>query len=322
MIRLTPQKAPLCIIVFTILILHSYVATGQQSPFYPVSYRIFNPFVFNPAVAGSKDYSSYDIILSNRGSENSLMGSFNTRLSKVTDNYVSSLPAPEFTNIGVGGFIFREQIGNARNTGFGASASYHLATDRDAKSFFSAGATVKAIYHDFAGDTELSIPEFNTFRPTADAGIYYYSPGFYTGVSVTNLFFVTDVADTLGLYITPITPMLFFHAGYKFIISDLDNMIIEPIIILEYPCKEPAKFEEIIKPGFRFYSGALSAGTFLNDLKRLSFFMQFKYKKTSLGAYFELPYNTAYYKEPMIAEISLGINLSAIKSGYQKNNHW
>lgn len=295
---------------------------GQQAPFYPVSYRIFNPFVFNPAVAGSKDFSSFDISLSNRGSENSIMGSFNARLSKITDNYVSSLPAPEFTNIGVGGFIFNEQIGDTRNTGFGVSASYHYAIDRDAKSFVSAGATIKAIYHDFAGDSESSLPEFNTFLPTADAGIYYYSPRFYAGVSGTNLFFVTDVSDTLGVYTAPITPMLFFHAGYKFIISDLDNMIIEPILILEYPYENSANFEEIIKPGVRLYSGALSAGTFLNDLKRLSFFMQFKYKKTSLGAYFELPYKAAYYRTPMIAEITFGINLSVIRSGYQQNNHW
>ena len=316
------HKTLLWIIFSIILLIPALMVNGQQSPFLPVSYRVFNPFIFNPAVAGSKDFSLLDLSLSNKDRNNSFMGSYNMRLAKTKDHYVSSVAATEFTNIGVGGYIFREQIGNARNTGFGATASYHLPLDNDARSFISAGASLKAIYHEFEGDTELFLPDFNTLLPTADAGIYLYSPRFYAGISGTNLFFVTERSDSLALYTAPIKPMLFFHTGYKIIISNLHNVLIEPFVIVEYPYEKPAKTEEIIKPGIRLYVGQLSAGSFLNDLKHLSFFMQFKYEKACFGFYFEMPHKTAYFKEPVIAEISLGINLSAIKSGYQLNNHW
>ena len=57
-------------------------ATGQSTPFNPVSQRIFTPFVFNPAITGSKDFSSiYTIAAFQKGATSQII-SGEGRLSK------------------------------------------------------------------------------------------------------------------------------------------------------------------------------------------------------------------------------------------------
>ena len=78
------------------------LSTGQPTPQYPVSYRIFSPFIFNPAIAGSKDFFSIDLLAGKYDKSNSQILSGSTRLSKTLPGYFSSPDSPVFTNIGVG----------------------------------------------------------------------------------------------------------------------------------------------------------------------------------------------------------------------------
>lgn len=295
---------------------------GQQTPDFPLSYRIFTPFIFNPAISGSKDFSTVDLLIGTCGKSNSQMASGNMRISKTNKEYFSSLSAPEFTNLGVGAYLFNDLNGLSHNTGIGGTVSYHLNLDKNALSFLSFGVSAKAVFNNYAGDPDISKPAEGTFFPNFDAGLYYYSPELYAGISVINLLGNPKKPDSLGLYTIPVSRQLFFNIGYKLILSRSLNLLMEPSLIINSDLTFSGKISEMIKPGLKLYAGNFCAGTYFNNFNNISFFWQYKYSKIYVGTYFEIPYNSAFYKQPMRVEFSLGLNISAVKSGFSRLNHW
>ncbi len=296
-------------------------AISQQTPNSPVSYRLFNPFVFNPAIAGSKDYMAVDLTISNTGDLSSQIVSGNMRLSKTTKEYFSSLDIPEFTNFGLGGYLYNDVSELNRNRGFGAAGSYHLGLGKDALSFLSVGLAAKFTFNHFTGDPDLSLPDADSFFPNLDAGIYYYHPAFYAGISGTNILGTQGQSDSVS-YSINITRQYFLTTGYKIIINRSINLIAEPFLIVNSGDSLPEDLTEILNPGIKLYAGNFCTGTYFNDFSRFSFFMHYKYNKIHLGAYVEWAYNSAYYRNPLTIEFSFGLNLSAMKSGYIRRNHW
>jgi len=43
------------------LMLVSLSLSGQNTPYNPISGRVFTPFIINPAAAGSKDFTALDL---------------------------------------------------------------------------------------------------------------------------------------------------------------------------------------------------------------------------------------------------------------------
>ncbi|MBN2633122.1 MAG: PorP/SprF family type IX secretion system membrane protein [Bacteroidales bacterium] len=295
---------------------------SQQTPLYPLFHRMVSPFIFNPAIAGSKDFFSVDISAGKFGKANSQLVSGNMRLSKKPLTYHSSPPIPQFTNIGVGAYLFSDFDGATRKTGFGATGSYHFPLDKDGLSFISAGVTAKVIYNDYAGNTDLGEAPSTKFFPDFDAGLYYYSPTLYAGISATNLMGTPSNSDTLSTYTIPVSRQLFFMAGYKIVLSRQNNIVLEPLIILNSDDSFSGEVLDMIQPALKLYAGNFCAGTYFNDFDRLSFFFQYKYNSFYVGAYFSLPHNEPFYKSPLIEEIAVGINLSSIKSGISRMYHW
>jgi type IX secretion system PorP/SprF family membrane protein len=298
------------------------VCFGQQVPDFPVSYRIYNPFIFNPAIAGSKDFTSADLLISSFGNSNSQLASGNLRISKSEKEYFSSLPTPEFTKIGVGGYLFNDKNDSSRSIGFGASGSYHLQLDKNALSFLSFGLSVKAVSNDYEGNSDLNKPAEKTFFPNIDAGVYFYTSGFYAGISATNILGNPNEPDTLGYYTIPCTRQFFLHGGYKFVLSRSLNILLEPFLIVNSDDSFSGKISEMLKPGLKVYAGNFCLGTYFNDFDNISFMLQYKYSKLYIGTYFEMTYKEPFYKQPILAEIAIGVNLSAIKSGFPRRNHW
>ncbi|MEE4117014.1 MAG: PorP/SprF family type IX secretion system membrane protein, partial [Marinilabiliaceae bacterium] len=220
---------------------------SQHAPDFPISYRIFNPFVFNPAVAGSKDFTSVDMLISNFGKANSQLFSGHTRLSRSEKEYFTSVPTPVYTNIGVGAYLYNEYSDPTRNIGFGATGSYHLKLDRNALSYLSVGATAKAIFNRFSGDPDTGSAEGSVLSPNLDAGVYYYSPTITAGISATNILGTPESPDSLGIYKPPVSRQYFFHAGYKFFISRFLNLLLEPTLLINASDSLPGDIINIIK---------------------------------------------------------------------------
>jgi type IX secretion system PorP/SprF family membrane protein len=312
----------LLILIFLIFFAPGFLSFGQQVPDYPVSYRIFNPFIFNPAIAGSKDFTSVDLLISSCGNSNSEIVNSNFRISKSRKEYFSSLSTPEFTKFGVGGYLFNDLNDSSRNVGFGGTGSYHIQLDKSALSFLSFGITVKAVSNDYNGNTDLSKPPEKTFFPNLDAGIYYYTAGFYAGISVTNLLGNPNDPDNLGYYTIPCTRQFYLNGGYKFVLSKSLNILLEPFLIVNSDDSFSGKISDMFKPGLKLYAGNFCTGTYFNDFDKISFMLQYKYSKLYIGTYFEMAYKEAFYNQPIRAEIAIGVNLSAVKSGFPRRNHW
>ena len=99
------------------------ILNGQQTPLNPVSYWVFVPYIYNPAIVGSKDFISVDLNTTFLGKSNTQILSGNTRFSKIKPGYFSSPGIFEFKNVGVGGSVFRDKIGLTTNYGASAAGS-------------------------------------------------------------------------------------------------------------------------------------------------------------------------------------------------------
>jgi type IX secretion system PorP/SprF family membrane protein len=299
---------------------------GQQTPLSPVSYRIFSPFIFNPAIAGSKDFSSVDIISQWQGQINSQIVAVNSRITKKGPDYFSSHVLKEYINIGIGGSIFNEVSGTMHNTGFSTVCSYQLQLDKKALSFLSFGAALKGVYNFMdtvsSVDPLLNKPSLRTFYPNLDAGIYYYSPNLFAGISATNLLGNPGDPDTLGISRIPVSRQYFFIAGYKFLVSRSLNIVVEPSIIINADESANQKITDLLEPMLKVYLQNFCLGTYFNDYKKISLFFQYKYPRFYVGSFVEIPKGLPYFKKNLNIELALGINLSKINSKYNKYYHW
>jgi hypothetical protein len=318
------QPFKYCRVVIVGLIIYSLSGplSGQGTPYYPVSYRILSPFVFNPAIAGSKDFSSIDYSFSSYRSTGSHLLSSNLRIPRSEGKYYSTLSNTQYTGLGVGAYVFNDHSSEWRNTGAAASLSWHMQLDRQAISFLSFGITAKAVmsrpeesYDDLAVNDKK-------IHPDTDAGIYFYNAAFNAGFSVTNLLDNHPEIDSSYYTAVPYGRQIFFTTGYKFLLSKKGNIVIEPGLIISSDDSFSGDLSRMFKPSLRIYAGNFCAGSIYNEPHKIPFFIQYKYSKLYLSAFFELPVGSPFYKQPARAELGIGLNLSAFAKGYYKRNHW
>ncbi len=100
------------------------------------------------------------------------------------------------------------------------------------------------------------------------------------------------------------------------------NIVIEPAIFLAGNYSLSENIKEMTGPIVNIYAGMFCVGAYFPGLDRASMFFRFKYPKFNIGAYLELPGKTPLYKSPILAELTIGLNISAIKFGPAGYNHW
>lgn len=309
-------------IVLCCFIIFSNLISGQQTPQYPVSYRLLTPFMFNPAVAGSKDFFSIDFLTSYYGNDKAQLINGNLRLSSPGSRYFSSRGAPKFSNIGLGGGLYNELNGLTHNTGFIGTGSYHFKLDKNALSYFSLGISLKVTHYKYDGNPSIGVYSQSNYIPNSDAGMYYYSKNLQAGVSVTNIFGIPADDNLLDSYSIPASRHFFFLLGYKKVVSRPLNIIIEPSLIVNLHNSNSKDTSSMFQPVLKVFVGNFCVGTYFHDFSNFSVFFQYKYQKFYVATYFELPNDSPYYKKPVLAEFALGFNISAIKSGPSRYNHW
>jgi type IX secretion system PorP/SprF family membrane protein len=322
------DKKPMLLLRKTLLVFFAVTACnslyGQQSPFNPVSYRIYTPFVLNPAAAGSKDYLSVDMNAGFRGQSHSQILSANTRLSKKVLGYLPSGRSYAYSNIGAGlyGYNEYEAADSTHDAGVSASASYHIPLSRRGLSFVSIGASVKGMYHFKEGNPDLDLPSREYWYPNIDFGVYIYNPKAYAGISMTNLLHPPKDTAMLNNYSVPVSRQYHLIGGYKFVLSESMDIVLEPSVLIHTDDSLSFDIKESIEPLIKLYVGNFCIGTYFNDYSKVSFFFQYRYPKFYIGTYFALPKDSPFYKKALTSEIAVGINFSPNKSGYTKSGHW
>lgn len=135
-------------VLLTSVFVSSFIITeAQQTPLNPISYWVFTPYIYNPAMVGSKDFFTLDLTAAFQGKSSTQLLAGNTRLSKTNPGYFSSPEIKEFNRFGIGGSVFNDINGTSHNTGISAAGSYQIPLNTRELSFLSFGASVKGVYN-------------------------------------------------------------------------------------------------------------------------------------------------------------------------------
>jgi type IX secretion system PorP/SprF family membrane protein len=288
-----------------------------------VSYWIFAPGIYNPAIIGSKDFFSMGVITSFQGKSNTQLLSGDTRITKKVPGYFTSPDLKDFTNIGIGASVFHDIDGLSHNTGFSISGAYQIPLNYHKLSFLSFGASFKAEYSTINTDSSrIKNPLRKTYYPNADFGVFYYNPSFYAGVSVVNLLGSPWKPDTLGIYQVPVSREYFLTAGFKILLSKSLNIVLEPSVLVSATDSTFNKISDNINPILKLYLDNFCLGSSYHNNGKILFFAQFRYPSFYVGAFYELAQKTAYFKKEPLIEFTLGLNIQHDKSRFSKNSHW
>lgn len=292
-------------------------------PIDPLPYWVFVPYIYNPAIVGSKDFLSLDFNAAFRGKSNTQIISGNTRLLKTKTGYFTSPDIVEFKNIGFGGSLFDDANGSFRNIGASVAVSYQIPITARKLSFLSAGVSFKGVYNIVNSSSEDpgSISK-KTFSPDLDLGVYYFGPNFFTGLSSTNLLGNPEDKDRSEIYNIPVFRQYFFTAGFKFLLSRSLNIVLEPSAIIMANDSTFMKIPKNFNPVLKIYLADFCFGTDFFNKDETTLFFQYKYSRFYAGAFFELPKKTPYFKRAPYVEITTGINIQIDKSGFTRHSKW
>ncbi len=299
------------------------IGYGQQTPLTTDSYWLFVPYIYNPAIVGSKDFMSIGFNASFRGESNTQLLSGNKRLSRTHPGYFSSPDITEFTNFGIGGSIFNDVDGLSRNYGLSASASYQIPLSSLELSFLSFGLSAKGTHNTISTDsTGIENAVRKTYYPNLDFGIYYYGTDFFTGISAVNILGSPWKPDTVGIYKVPVSREYFFTAGFKLLISKSMHIVLEPSVLVSATDSTFNDIADNINPIIKLYLDNFCLGTSYRGSGKFSFFAEYRYPRFFVGGYYGFKSKTPYFKEKPVVEFTLGVNIQSDKLRHVRPSHW
>jgi type IX secretion system PorP/SprF family membrane protein len=306
-------------ILLIIVFVFTFFVVKGQTFLNPVSFWVFSPYIYNPAIVGSKDYLNINLDAAFLGTSNTQIISENSRITKTRSGYFSSPEITEFRNIGLGVSLFNDFDGIARNVGLSTSLSYQIPLNLRKLSFLSVGITVKGEHNTVNSESQQLFGK--TYYINLDIGIYYFGTNFFAGISEIDLRGSPWNPDSLGFYKVPVSREYFFTAGYKILLSRSLNIVLEPSVLFVATDSTFRKTGNI-NPVIKLYLDNYCIGTAFNSNGRISFFGQFRYPRFYVGAYYEFAGNTAYYKNKPTVEFNIGINIQNDKTRITKHSHW
>jgi type IX secretion system PorP/SprF family membrane protein len=181
-------------------------AGAQQVPMY--SQYVLNGFLINPSFAGRDGYTTVNLTVREQwvgmeGAPSTYAASFQTRLLK--NSYISKSTAvrkkltkpTKGSKVGLGGYVFNDNNGVMRRTGFQAAYAYHipLGLSGGYPSDLSFGLALTA--YQFAINTAglifnpddplLIAYDRSVFIPDFNFGASYTTNRYYVGFAMTNL---------------------------------------------------------------------------------------------------------------------------------------
>jgi type IX secretion system PorP/SprF family membrane protein len=179
--------------------------TGQETPMY--SQYMMNGFLFNPAIAGSEGYSSFNLTsrvqwLGIKDAPQTYSISFQTRLLRrnfiLKRNSVkqkTNLQPTRTGRVGLGGNIITDHTGAFSRTGMQLTYAYHIFMRNSQLSFGLTGNLYQFKYDlaasQFADPISVAgvITELNKpyYVPDASFGVHYLTENYYAGISIENI---------------------------------------------------------------------------------------------------------------------------------------
>ena len=218
--------------IWIVWMMLSWTVSAQQIPISTMF--VENPFAFNPAVAGTGN--GFKLRMNNR------MQWVGFGDAPVT-THLSYFGPHQVRPIGYGGNLNYDKTGSVSVLKMNGAFAYNFAVDFDMR--VSLGLNLGLVQYRVDGTQfeyydptviDLYAPPavMANFRPDAGAGIYVYHHDWYAGISAQQLFNntlkLTDVGENNKL--SKLKPHLYGFAGYRFADGVMQNLIIEPAILL------------------------------------------------------------------------------------------
>ncbi len=312
------------VILFPLLMLATLLS-AQEVPFYPISYRLFSPAIFNPAITGSHDFSQISFITNLTRSHPGQTLNGDVRLPVSNKQKRPEPDALVFSNFGVGGYFFHEAINSYNYSGLAVSGSYHIPITRDHLSFFSVGITGKGIYSvGRPGTDQGDTTKNNVFKPDMDLGVYFYSAHFFAGVSATSLFSNPNSSSFPSQLTGILSRQFFLNTGYKIVLSNRRSLVLEPSLMMDFGNSFSDTASLHYHPALTLYYKHSSIGFYLNDPDDLSFFLHVQTPWFYVGSYVEYPWNMdiPWKNSKLTIELLVGITIGKKTTASHYFKYW
>lgn len=308
------QKINGRLIIIWLGLIVSVVLNAQDVPSKPLSIPVYHPMVINPAFVGSKDFTNISITSKILNTPNNQIINFHKRQT-ATDGF--------FSNIGIGSYLFQEQLENTWNTGLAVAGSYHIALDEANVHNLAVGASLKGFLNipkKLAEAPEDTIK--SSFHPNLDFGVYYYGPTGFAGLSITSLF-GTKGADDITLDSDAyIQREYHLYGGYKFLLNKTNAIVLEPSLLVSLNDSTFSEPHKHLVPYLKVYLQNFYIGTNIRSLDVFTLFFQYQFPRFYTGVYLEFPRVGFLNNENIIFEVSLGINLGSEGQKFLQYRHW
>ncbi|SHF21039.1 type IX secretion system membrane protein, PorP/SprF family [Mariniphaga anaerophila] len=288
-------------ILLAFILLMNLTAFAQQDALF--SQYMFNKLLVNPAYAGSREVFSVDLLnryqwLGIEGAPRTISLSAHTILKN--------------KKVGLGGYVYRDELGPTIDQGFMATYSYRIRTQNG---WFSFGIQGGLKYFDFDWNAintqypdQMFMPEdVRKISPDANIGFYYQSPRFFAGISskqlLENEYGVVEVDGKTTF--SRLARHFYGMAGWAIPIND--RMTFRPSALAKYTKNAPAQVD--LNASFIFNNVFWLGASFRTE-KAVVFLTEFQIAKSiRLGYSFDLYLNELQLHNRGSHEFRLGFDL-------------
>lgn len=228
------RRLPIILLAFT-------AAPGIKAQQLPqLTQYVSQDYLYNPAVAGSRPW--FELRSMHR---NQWVG-----IQDAPRTFMLSATTPLNTKMGVGGYIYTDNVGPTRRTGIQASYTHHLRiTERmklglslafGAQQFLIDGS--KITFHDDGVDPAMDDQLRGSLMPDATFGLQLYHDDWWLGAAAPQLFnnqiyFYDDQVESLSRA----ENHYYVMGGYRWHVSE--DVRVEPSLLLKYVSPVPTKLD-------------------------------------------------------------------------------
>ncbi len=289
------------------LLIANGLVWAQQTPIF--TQYMFNPFVINPAIAGTNNY--YQIWLNSR-----------FQWAGITDPPITNClsiygpNASKTKDMGWGGYIINDVTGPTSRTGFYGSYAYNLALNNSIR--LSMGLSMGVQQYKIDGskialnekyDPSLQSTVYAQFVPDASAGVYLYSTNFQVGFSAVQL-----INNKLKIYDTSsglnkLKSHFYLTGGYKYYINR--DWAIEPTAVIRGVTPVPIQLDFTCKV---IYQNMVWGALAFRTSDAVSILLGYTYqKKISIGYSYDLGISAIRKYQSGSHEIMINYRFNTIK---------
>ncbi len=250
---------------------------AQQTPL--STQFMHNPFVLNPALAGTHNY--YQIRSNNRFQWTGISDSPITNTLSIYGPHSS-----KNMDMGFGGFIYNDVTGPTSQTSINGAYAYNLAINTDIR--VSGGLAIGLLQFKIDG-TKISTQDevdpvlqdgiYTTYSPDATVGVYVYSSNFHVGFSAIHLIpSKLNTNEATGL--SKLKSHFFLTGGYKYFINR--DFAIEPSILIKAVSPAPIQVDFNTKV---IYQGTFWGGLSFRSMDAASIMVGYIHEKKIYAGY-------------------------------------